>query len=196
MAFEISKHALAEGMKIRSSMADTIIVWANLESALVDLLMHCLDQRDLKMASAIFYAVTGLDARIEITRRATITAFRKFPNSSEARDIAETIFKNINSKKTIRNTVVHGTISTIGINGKRYKQYTRLTPPLSDYQKREKLRKTRQIPGLSANDLHQSVRAINKLRERIFKLGQLVETWRKGGPKACEQILQELKNPS
>ena len=116
------------------------------------------------VASAIFFAVDSLDARISIVEKAFSTLFRRFrglDNINELNDRWEALVKATRGLKKTRNAVAHGQMTTVMIRSR--KRHVRLTTPIAEQNQMRSAIEKHQLPGMSSNDINTSAAAARVL---------------------------------
>jgi len=101
-------------------------------------------------AAAVYFAVDGLSARIDIASAAFLEMLVTTLPADKARIEPRwnKTIKLINKLKGARNKIAHGAMSTWQRNNKRY---PRITRPLQNIREVREMLERGQIPGLSAN---------------------------------------------
>jgi hypothetical protein len=158
-----------ERQKMRNAIANMTFAWAEVENAMVLVLTSIVNQGPTgDIASAIFFAVDSLDARIAITNNAFRSLFGRIPNVDEIIIRWQSLIKTTKSLKAMRNKSAHGQMTTIlWHNGKRY---VRLTKPLSNHDEMRLAIESNKIPGYSYNDINISAHTARNLvpEYRVF----------------------------
>lgn len=184
-----------EKIEIHGAIVNLMQAWAGIENMLATVIAATIGPMehgvgggdDLPLASAIIFSLAGLDARIAVTRRCFETFAGRMPKDEITIELANRIFAKLGRKRTLRNEVMHGAISTVATPGS---QHLRLTPPtfnfgrlkVSDLSKR----------GLDANDINKAAESLGRFHLALPELAALIHAWREDDMPTYEQILQRL----
>jgi hypothetical protein len=159
-----------ERQKMRNAIANMLTAWGKVESSLLRLLGAVVIPLDgqLRFASAIFFSVDSLSARIDIVDSVVAELLMNTTDNFKLpiHEHWETIKGKLNRSKAIRHKVAHGQMTTIRLLSKG-KLYVRLTPPIGEFEKTIECFGRKQLPGLCANDIEQSAIAAEGYAELI-----------------------------
>ena len=153
------------------AVAGVTLAWAEIENAFVFLFRMVLHHHTMAIASAIWFAPTNLETRINIVDQALREAIFESERETEILAVWVPIMNSLNRLKATRNKVAHGQLVTHRRNGK---SYVRLTAPLLNRAVFRQSRSRKQLPGVSAADLEQSAIATLALVERVTEIGSLI----------------------
>lgn len=144
---------------------------SNLELGLSTLLYAILNAKKSKLAYAIYYSPTSLEARCDLVENALI----QIASENDALDSLipswALISERLRRIRNVRNAIAHGSPVTLNIRGKAY---ARWIPPAFDVIRIGRKIDRRQIPGLSLNDLKQGATKVHSLTECIDAVNRTV----------------------
>jgi hypothetical protein len=196
---EADRAALSEQTAIRLGVADLTFAWASVENAMVMLLADLIGHPSGHLASAIFFAPTGIEARTKLVDSAlkcrTKLACARMPSGTEIEALLikewDSIMAQLNRLRKTRNKVAHGEM-TIFSGTADSPGYARLTAPIlkMDDGREEALLKG-QKPGLGSNELATSVAAVISAVEEVRSFGALVHLMDDGDSASLLQKLSE-----
>ncbi|NKE71906.1 hypothetical protein [Candidatus Manganitrophus noduliformans] len=190
-AEQLEKASL-ENKRLWNATAAITFAWANIENSMIMLLEKILNENrtsSVSYASAIYFAPSNIETRFKIVDRA-LEEFIYHHGLVGLADEWKACLKTLDNLKRTRNKVAHGHISSIHKNGKTY---YRLTSPLFNMQEARATYKNKQIPGLSANDLENSLKATFEINQRIREFTKLVEFIQMGDLPSYGRKLAELR---
>lgn len=181
---------VAEHQAIREAMLELMFAWAGLENTLSFLLAKIIRDPSHALASAIYFAPSNTETRLNIIGSVLKIAIGRSPHYETTIAPAWKRFTNsFGGRKNVRNQVAHGHITTMNIKGKRH---ARLTSPLFDVIRVGGSLLQGKLPGLSSNDIQQSTIAIQKLSDEVYKWMSIVEAFYAANEKALLDVLAEL----
>src|SRR5262249_39243966 len=158
-----TKKIAAEHRAIREAMLSLMFTWAGLENTLSIFLGKIIRDPSNALASAIYFTPPNTETRLNIISSVLKMAIGGSPHYEAAIAPAWTRFtKSFGRRKSVRNQVAHGHITTANVSGKNY---ARLTSPLFDFARIGGPLSQGNLPGLSSNDIRQSAAAIAKLSD-------------------------------
>lgn len=185
---ELSRLA-RETYDLREGITNITLAWANIENAAVMLLASIFREQSAALSSAVYFSMTGLDARlnaIDAAFRTLIAGHRFEPQISEGWN---TFTNRMKRMKTTRNKVAHGQIVTVFHHGKNH---ARLSSPVFDFRRAAAAHAKRQLPGLSASDLRGAIEGASKAVDLIWVFDAMIDPIYQNDVPALQQKLAEL----
>jgi hypothetical protein len=184
------KKIAAEYQAIREAMLDLMFSWAGLENTLSILLGKIIRDPSNNLASAIYFAPSNTETRLNIIGSVLKMAIGGSPHYETKIAPAWKRFTNsFGGRKSVRNQVAHGQITTMGVKGKNH---ARLTSPLFDFGRIGGPLSRGNLAGLSSNDIRQSAVAIRKLTDEVDNWMKIVDAIYAGNEKALLDTLAKL----
>jgi hypothetical protein len=167
---------------IKGSIADATLNWGRLENALANILEECVRGAPQGVGHAIYFAPNNTETRLYIVDDALRYALKQ-PMVNDADIIIECwdiILKQIVKRKNSRNKIAHGHIIYTA-SGE-----SRLSSSLFD--KKRLTTATRQLAGMSQNDVKQIAQAFSAL---TLKLTQFLALLRDAKTKPQDDAFQD-----
>jgi len=158
--------------KIKDNILAVTLNWSNLENAMAILLESIIGISNYQFGFAIYFAAASADTRFNIVDNAIVAFFENNSHSEELLNIWGKLYKFLKKAKEKRNIIIHGNVITYG-RGNPAKNYARLTAPMLS-RKMTKQFQSRQIPGMSANDVEHIAENINKLCTHLTLINQAI----------------------
>lgn len=186
---EIHDRLKEEHKNIKIGIVAIIMAWADIENALCGLLKKMIDSPS-QIGSAMYFSLSGLDARIGLVDAAFQRLCREQPTLLPAIDFWKDTIKTVQRIKRTRNSVAHGAPITLNIGGN---SHARLTSPFLDIQRFEKSMDRKQVLGMSANDILASAKTTKLQEDRIQDVTRLVHTHWDGDIAGVEKFLSRMK---
>ena len=189
------KEQRLEFRRLREAILELLHTWADIETHFSVLLGEILGDvpRAPLLASAIYFAPSGIDARFRIVDGALTVAIRELDARDHVAALWARLLVSLNRSKNVRNAVAHGQISLIIGNRKRRSQ-ARLLPPAGDIFRLDEKIQRRQLPGLSSNDLRQSARKAYNLAEAVGEITRWLAAARRSDTDTSREILAGLED--
>ena len=166
------KKLLVENLALREAVSEIILAWSSIEGELALILRNVIGDGPGDVASAIYFAPASSEVRIRIVDAAFTERIKPTPHGANIVDQWARFLKILSRLKDTRNAVGHGSIVTIARYGKNH---ARLTAPIFDFRRISPALARRQLPGLSSNDIRQSVKRMGKAGEILTLFIQIVD---------------------
>ncbi|WP_421955860.1 hypothetical protein [Polaromonas sp.] len=153
--------------------------WSTLEMSLGSLFAATLNhpQTVSRVASAVYYGLTGFEARIGATGSAIVQLADDLPELAEIIPAWMILQAALREIKKTRNHVAHGSITRIHFDGK---QYVGITSPSFDPRIGRYL-KAGSDPGLTAIQLRERINEIHPIYNALDKLNTMVSEYKRFG---------------
>jgi hypothetical protein len=161
----------AESARLRDSVAAITFAWAAVENSMTLVLARVIKDPIGDLASAIFFAPSALETRLAIVNSAVREIIHFLSIKTDVEKPWSTIMNRLGRLKETRNKVAHGQQQTF--ISPRNRRHIRLMPPLYNVQA-ARSHPSRQIPGLSANDISGSARSVHKTVKSIDLFQEIV----------------------
>lgn len=170
------------------------LVWAEAENVMVILLSRILmNDPAASMASTLYFSINNLDGRIGMVDAAFRFIAERVPDPEKTLILKlwGSLHNQIQRLKRTRNTVAHGQIITVA---RRNVNKVRLSSPMFDFNRHAAAHAARQFPGLSANDIENSITSARAMNERIDQFREIAEMVTAGDMPALRKKLAELED--
>jgi hypothetical protein len=186
-----SKPPIDEADRARIAVGNAIFAWASLEDKLVSLLGMVLGMAPAApMASAIYFAPSNIETRLQIVDRAICERFNGHKIEQQFLDEWQAVLGKINRLKSTRNKIAHA--SLIKTSRPDREPVIRVTPQIYDIQRRRPADEAGQLQGMSPHDVEEHVKAIQSVIPIVEELGTLVRS-SNGAQQPLLEILARLK---
>jgi hypothetical protein len=170
---------------LRNGVGNVTLAWADVENAHVELLTAILNLEYMKFPAAMYFSLTGLDSRLRMVNAALQELLHEQREAREVTTLAaslitriealwKTITNKLNRLRGTRNKVAHGQIVTVVGAGGWSMGVPRLTSPQLDWAQFRTSQKRKQLPGLSANDLNVSQKAVYTVAMQVREFATFV----------------------
>jgi hypothetical protein len=179
------RRALKEQEDIRLGVAEVTFAWSHIENSMVMVLMRILNDQFPMIASAIYFAPSGIEVRTRLVDAAMLAFLDDGPGESkESADALKRRWKSIMNKLThlkgTRNAVTHGQMTFYGeVEGRP--GFVRIASPMLKMDKRDHaLFAGGQKPGMGSNELFASATAALKAANHLLEFIPWVGDFRRG----------------
>ena len=173
------KRIAAEYEAIRRAVGELLLAWANVENQLVKILAAVINNRTYEIASAIYFAPFGIDARLKIVSDAFAALAKTTPFQATLLIEWRTESNCVGHLKRVRNKAAHGEL--ILHTNLKGKGFPRLTWPIFSLSEDETATVLAgQLPGMGANELRQSQQAVEQSAKRLAAFATYAQLIRRG----------------
>jgi hypothetical protein len=186
----------AEHASLREALATITLQWSHVENKFAEVLQNVLGSPEPRgmpglLASAIYFAPTGAEVRINIVDAAFLTLAEMSPYHERIIHAWQHVIDRATKTRRVRNTVAHGMITTVGRGSGR--NHIRLTAPMLDFRRIGGAIAKNQLPGLSSHDIMQSAQKMVDLYNALNQCSEIASALRAGNATTLLEILAQLE---
>ncbi len=166
--------------------------WSELELALSGLVYEVLHlpNKGSRLPNVIYFSPTSLDARTTLVSHVVLQLIEEDEKGlGDLRALWAKVSKKMKTARETRNAVAHGAPVLLHIRGKKY---VRWTSPSFDHIRVGRHINKGEIPGVSADELSQSVKLLHHLMECVDDVNRVVVAYR-DTPSAFQEKLLVLR---
>ncbi|MEX3918172.1 hypothetical protein AB4Y43_18325 [Paraburkholderia sp. BR10872] len=167
--------------------------WANLENTCSRLfydVVHCSPQES-HVAYAIYHALGGFESHLTVLGAALEQLIVENTDLEVLKEPWRKVLDALRKIKVTRNSVAHGSISTILHNNQRY---VRLTAPWFDVKKNAGQLRNHNIPGIDGKALEERLIYLNGVASAVGLLDRAIEQYRKYGDGVLPQAVLDINS--
>ena len=162
----------AEHASLREALATITLEWSHVENKFAAVLQRVLNDPEPHgmpglLASAIYFAPTGAEVRINIVDAAFLTLAEMSAHHERIIHAWQHVIAHATKTRRVRNAVAHGMIITV--NSPSRKNHIRLTAPMADFRRIGGAIAKNQLPGLSSHDIMQSAQQMVELCKALSR---------------------------
>jgi hypothetical protein len=176
--------------EIRNGILNVTMAWAGLENHMAILLETIVGVSDKMLGFAIYFAPGGAETRFSIVDAAMTVAFRGLPHSLDVFEEWKEFFGMLATSRGKRNTIIHGNVLTVFMNGKNH---ARLTAPMLDPIRGSAQYNPPNLPGYSGKDILAIAQRMWDLDQQVSRFIKTATAFKNGEHAALPQIVAELK---
>lgn len=179
----------AETKALREAITNITLTWSVVESAMALVLARTIHDQPGAFAFPIYFAPNNTETRFRIVDAAFLTLASASPHEAIILCHWRQLLVLLNRVKGVRNQISHGAITTIGVNNKNH---VRLTAAMFDVDRIVPALRRRQLPGMSSNDIEQSIQKMGALRDIIDRFSAVAQAIHQADEPTLLQKLAEI----
>jgi len=185
-----------EEASIRRAVGNASVAWAGLESVLSHIFLTlAFEQKDVEIAGVIFYTPSNFESRISMVDNLMSYHFtvNAIPQTymPQIYSIWPKLRGRIQTKQSRRNAIIHGNLMNQQRGASLRDRNIRLTPAFLDVLRQHKFRASKQLPGMSSNDIIQFTNGVVRLAGLLIDYNLILKAYQKGRKAARGPILQD-----
>jgi hypothetical protein len=161
------------------------LAWSSLEDDLVYLLSAILATKDRRVLGAVFHATTNIEVKLAMVDESFQIIAPTLPQAKLVSQAWKRLHRRIRNQKATRNAAVHGSLIMA------YGTLCLAPPSFSPRFWRQFTQKKERI-GVSAHEIQQAIKSIEKIREATQQIAKLIWFWRERNMTAYAKILRSV----